>query len=396
MAESFHIDADLTGSGDNFDNQGLNIGFTFVPAVDGQVTGIRFRSTGTVSGTYMGALYSPVDDDPPNGSTNGTSLGAVTFGSVTATAWNVASFASAINVTAGQPYRARLHNTAGRYVARGGGFFGSAITRGNLTAIADGSTHATFILRNGTYLYDTNPTYPKDSNGACFFVDVVFEPAGGTTPVSSDLDLRWAVKTIVNSDVDLRWSVKNAVSSDVDLRWRVAQRVSSDADLRWAVKNQVSSDLDLRWRNRITVNSDLDLRWRLGSTVTSDLDLRWVVDSSLAVVNSDLDLRWRVRQQVTSDLALAWLVRQQVASDLDVRWRVFNVVSADHDFRWRVFNAVSTDLDLRWRVLLIVITDLNLRWIVVSDVVYESDLVADFSPALILADFTPITVAAEF
>lgn len=340
MAESFHIDADLTGGSDNFDNQGLNLGFTFVPAVDGQVTGIRFRSTATVSGTYTGALYSPVDDDPPNGSTNGTSLGTVTFGSVSTSAWNVASFAAAINVTAGQPYRARVHNTAGRYVARGGGFFGSAITRGNLTAIADGSTHATFILRNGTYIYDTNPAYPKDSNGACFFVDVVFEPAGGTTTVTSDLDIRWRVANIVTSDLDTRWRVRNVVTSDLDARWRVFNGVTSDLDTRWRVANRVTSDLDARWvvNTATTVTSDLDVRWRVANVVTSDVDARWRV---LNATQSDFDARWRVWTGVTSDIACTWRVAGTVISDLDARWIVTGRVTSDLDVRWTVGSDVA-------------------------------------------------------
>jgi hypothetical protein len=301
MAESFHIDADLAGGSDNFDNQGLNIGFTFVPVVDGEVTGIRFRSTGTVSGVYTGALYSPVDDDPPNGSTDGTIMDSVVFGTVNATAWNVASFSSPLPVTAGQPYRARVHNTAGRYVARGGGFFGSAITRGNLTAIADGSTHATFILRNGTYAYETAPDYPKDSNGACFFVDVVFEAGGGTTEVTRDLDVQWRVSSLVSSDADIRWSVANLVSSDLDVRWRVFTVVTGDLDVRWSVAGIVSSDFQALWQVASLVSSDLEARWLVSGLVASDLSVRWVV-----------------RARVTSDLRVLFIVVSDNVPESDV------------------------------------------------------------------------------
>lgn len=198
-----------------------------------------------------------------------------------------------------------------------------------------------------------------------------FTAPSTTTPVSSDLDLRWVVSNVVTSDLDLRWRVANVVSQDLDARWRVYNQISSDLDARWRVANRVNSDLDLRWRVANLVSSDADLRWRVFNVVTSDLDARWRVYNALS---NDLDLRWIVRNAVSQNLDLRWIVRNAVSSDLDARWRVANVVSQDLDARWRVRNAVSQDADIRWRVFNAVSSDADLRWRVYNAVSADADL----------------------
>lgn len=158
--------------------------------------------------------------------------------------------------------------------------------------------------------------------------------AASTTPVSSDLDLRWAVSTQVNSDLDLRWAVSTQVTSDLDLRWGVLTQVTSDLDLRWVSSSstvQVTSDLDLRWIVATRVTSDLDLRWLASTQVTSDLDLRW---TSRTVTNSDLNLQWATATLVSSDLDLRWAVATRVTSNLDLRWAVLLSVTSDLDLQW--------------------------------------------------------------
>lgn len=212
--------------------------------------------------------------------------------------------------------------------------------------------------------------------------------SSGTTPVTSDLDLRWRVNGRVSSDLDARWAVRSVVTSDSDLRWRVLNKVNSDLDLRWPVRNIASSDIDLRWRVNGRVSSDLDARWAVRSAVTSDSDLRWRVfgrvssDADLrwavrAAVSSDLDLRWAVQQSagtVTSLLDLRWGVGGRVTSDLDLRWPVRALVSSDLDARWGVRSGLSSNLDLRWRVLQVVESDLDARWIVRNRAFTDLDL----------------------
>jgi hypothetical protein len=145
---------------------------------------------------------------------------------------------------------------------------------------------------------------------------------GGTTTVTSDLDVRWSVATRVNSDLDVRWAVSNRVNSDLDVRWSVANRVTSDLDVQWSVANRVSSDLDVRWQ--------------VANQVTSDLAVLWNVEGATTQVVSDLDVRWSVANQVTSDLDIRWSVYNSVNSDLDVRWAVANLVTSDLSVRWSV------------------------------------------------------------
>lgn len=209
--------------------------------------------------------------------------------------------------------------------------------------------------------------------------------SSGTSTVTSDLDLRWAVRNVVTSDADLRWKVSNTVTQDLDLRWKVSNtvtsdvdlrwksyaQVTSDADLRWRVSNVVTSDVDLRWKVSNVVTSDCDLRWKVANTVTSDVDLRW---KSYAQVTSDCDLRWKSYAQITSDADLRWQVKNTVTQDVDLRWRVANQVTSDCDLRWIVRNQVTSDVDLRWRVSTVVTQDADLRWRVSNTVTSDCDL----------------------
>lgn len=212
-----------------------------------------------------------------------------------------------------------------------------------------------------------------------------------TTPVSSDLDVRWSVRSLVTADLDARWSVRGLVTADLDARWSVRNQVTASLDVRWSVRNRVTSDLDARWsvRNRITADADLrwsvrsrvqtdldarwrvfgtatqdaDLRWRVLGLVASDVDLRWrVADGGAAQVSSDLSIGWRVLGLVTANADLRWRVRQEVSNGLDVQWRIYGVVSASADLRWRVFERASSDLEARWAVLALAQRDVDLLW----------------------------------
>jgi hypothetical protein len=325
MAQSFYLDSDLTGSSDASDSA-VSLGFSFITSVPGTVTHIRFRANSSnVSGTYTGALYEITDDDPPAGSGGGTLMESATFGALAMGAWNVVALGAGVAIEADKPYRARVFTSAARYVAKANVFAAGNITRGSIIGLQDGAAPTGFTsLRNGTFFYDALASYPQDAfNAAAYFVDIVFEPDGGTSEVTSDLDVRWRVASLVSSDADIRWRVANLVSSDLDTRWRVFTVVTSDLDVRWSVAGIVSSDLQALWR--------------VASLVSSDLDVRWLVSGLVA-----------------SDLSVSWVVLGRVTSDL--------------------------------RVL----------FIVVSDNVPESDVVADFSPALLSADFAPVTVIAAF
>lgn len=143
----------------------------------GQVTAVAFYASSSVSGTYTAALYSVDASDPGTG----TLLGSATMGSApTPSAWNTVSI-TPVAVTAGVPYRAVIFSGDGRYVATSS-FFGSDLVNGDITADADGDTVGGFVIDQGTYRIDATLGYPNSNGGGtCYFVDVVFSTAAGTS-----------------------------------------------------------------------------------------------------------------------------------------------------------------------------------------------------------------------
>jgi Domain of unknown function (DUF4082) len=168
-----------TPGGFAFDATGISLGMTVVFAVAGSVKGARFYAHTSLSGgTYTAGFYS-VDtadsgsNDP--GSGTGTQLATATFGTMTAGAWNTVTFGSPVSVSANTPYRVVGYSSVGRYGSTSN-LFSSAITNGNITGVANNTSAGGLNIRNGTYNYATNISYPNDHfSGEGYFVDVIFE-----------------------------------------------------------------------------------------------------------------------------------------------------------------------------------------------------------------------------
>lgn len=161
-----------------FDATAISVGLTVKFALAGVVKGVKFYATSTLSGgTYTGGLYS-VDaadsgsNDP--GSGTGTSLASATYGTLTAGAWNTVTFGSPVSVAANTPYRIVGYTSVGRYGSTTS-LFSSDIVNGNITGIAANTSAGGLNIRNGTYNYATNISYPNDYFGEGYFVDVVYE-----------------------------------------------------------------------------------------------------------------------------------------------------------------------------------------------------------------------------
>jgi hypothetical protein len=155
-----------------------NIGTVFSSSANGNVTHIRwFFPTVLPTGTVIGALYSWTSDGL------GTLISQANFVAPVAGTWNTTALPSAVPITAGTFYVAVVF-TQDRYVATGGFFNGTSVTNGTLTAPADDTVTP---RRNGKFLQSApGLAYPTSFfNGNCFFVDVVFEEAGGNA-VSPD------------------------------------------------------------------------------------------------------------------------------------------------------------------------------------------------------------------
>jgi hypothetical protein len=137
------------------DPDAVELGTAFVPAVDGEVTTVRFFQGPGNTGTHTGSVWA----------SNGTRLATVTFTGETASGWQSAEFDSPVPVSAGQTYVVSYFAPQGRYAATPS-FFTTPLTSGDLSAPATG---------NGRFRYGASGGYPNDSwNSTNYFVDVVF------------------------------------------------------------------------------------------------------------------------------------------------------------------------------------------------------------------------------
>jgi hypothetical protein len=161
-----------------FDATAISVGMTVYFALPGVIRGVKYYATTTLSGgTYTGGVYSVDTADSgsndPGGGT-GTLLTSATYGTLTAGQWNTVTFGSPLTVAANTPYRITGYSSVGRYGSTTS-LFASDLTNGNITAPAANTSVAGKNIRNGTYNYATNISYPNDHFGEGYFVDVVYE-----------------------------------------------------------------------------------------------------------------------------------------------------------------------------------------------------------------------------
>ncbi|WP_146605756.1 DUF4082 domain-containing protein [Micromonospora craterilacus] len=135
------------------DNDAVEVGMRFVPAVDGDVYGVRFYKGPGNTGTHTGSLWS----------SGGGRLGTVTFTNETGSGWQTAYFPEVVPVSAGHEYVISYHTTVGQYSVTGGGL-ASSRTVGQLTVPASGAT----------YRYGPGDGFPSSSSSANYWVDLVF------------------------------------------------------------------------------------------------------------------------------------------------------------------------------------------------------------------------------
>lgn len=158
---------------------GITTSTTLHFVVDGTITHVRFyASSGVLTGTWTGAVWQVTGDDTGNAGT-GTLLGSkgVSAAGISASAWNTIALDTPISVTADTLYRVGLHTPAW-YVASNNFFAASGLTNGNILAdVRSSSRH------QGAFVINAALTYPTAvGSSANYFIDVVFEAAGGAAP----------------------------------------------------------------------------------------------------------------------------------------------------------------------------------------------------------------------
>ena len=169
--------------------QPLTLATTVTFSAPGTVPGGRFYAPATVgAGTFELVLYRVDTDDNPAATGTGTQLAAATFGALTPGAWNTALFSAPVTVTPGTAYRIGVRTSEGRYTATGGFFASAPLVNGYITGIQTGTDPVGIgALDDGSYIESTS-TYPnKTFNGACYFVDPLFDLGAIALPTAGPI-----------------------------------------------------------------------------------------------------------------------------------------------------------------------------------------------------------------
>jgi Domain of unknown function (DUF4082)/Bacterial Ig-like domain/Bacterial Ig domain/Secretion system C-terminal sorting domain len=147
----------------------VELGVKFRSTLNGFITGVRFYKTTGFTGTHIGELYS----------STGTRLAQATFTGETASGWQTVNFTTPVAIVSGTTYVAAYYNAKGYYVADDNGL-ATAITNGNLTALANGTDGT-----NGVYNYSaTTPIFPSSSfHSSNYWVDAIF--SSNVTPTAN-------------------------------------------------------------------------------------------------------------------------------------------------------------------------------------------------------------------
>jgi len=145
----------------------VELGVKFRSDVAGNITGIRFYKAAANTGTHVGNLWT----------STGTKLATATFTGETASGWQQVNFATPVAITANTVYVASYHSTIGHYSADENYFSATGFDNPPLHALADGASGG-----NGVYAYGASSAFPTSTWYTCnYWVDVVFQPAGGAT-----------------------------------------------------------------------------------------------------------------------------------------------------------------------------------------------------------------------
>jgi methionine-rich copper-binding protein CopC len=149
----------------------VSLGMTWIPAVDGDVTAVRFFKVAGDTGTHTGSLFSA----------DGALLSTGTFTGETAAGWQTLQLAAPVPVTAGTGYVVAYSTAEGRF-GYSRNYFSTSRSSGPLTAPADSPT-----AFNGRYVYAAGSPFPVSSGGGSnYWVDVVFTTQNMPPPPPSD------------------------------------------------------------------------------------------------------------------------------------------------------------------------------------------------------------------
>ena len=182
----------------NPDAQAVELGVKFRSATDGYITALRFyRGASNTGTTFVGHLWTA----------SGTQLAEATFPTGTPDGWQDVALATPVAISADTTYIASYHTSSG-YAVNTAYFTEanrSAFERPPLRALVNGEAGG-----NGVYNYGPSGSFPSNSVGSNYWVDVVFTTSTGpdTTPptVVSVTPAESSTRVRVTSDVTATFS----------------------------------------------------------------------------------------------------------------------------------------------------------------------------------------------
>jgi hypothetical protein len=148
-----------------YEDNPIEVGVKFVPAVDGHITGLRFYKGSINTGTHVGNLWTA----------GGQKMASAKFSNESASGWQTVTFSTPVAITANTTYVASYFSSLGRF-AVDRNYFSTTYNRYPLSAPAD---------RNGIYVYTSSGGFPSQSYASSnYWVDVIFRP-GTSVPTAT-------------------------------------------------------------------------------------------------------------------------------------------------------------------------------------------------------------------
>jgi hypothetical protein len=151
----------------------VELGVKFRSDSNGYIHGIRFYKYALNTGLHIGNLWT----------SDGALLGSVTFTGETSSGWQQANFKVPIPISANTTYIASYHATAGHWAKSPNYFTSAGADNGPLHALRSGVDGL-----NGVYRYGAAGSFPNQSCGTNYWVDVVLAYNVSTPATDTDGD----------------------------------------------------------------------------------------------------------------------------------------------------------------------------------------------------------------
>lgn len=313
MAQTLY-GSDVPAAPDNSDGVSYAMGTRFTPNVNGSATHGRWYfpanppGDGVSSDPVRVGIYRNSDE---------VLLGATEFPlSATLNSWNQVAFTTPISLESGVEYTVVIW-TYRRYVATGA-YFANPRTVGDITMPATAGRFGESPL---------GLAYPNGSfNNGAYFADLVFVPAGSTTPFTRDYSSTWRITNAFAQDYSSSWRITNSFNRDYSSTWRVSNAFTRDYASSWGIRNAFTRDYASIWNVSGGFTRDYTSSWNIRNSFTADYSSAWKVSNAFV-----------------RDYASSWniLADTSFVRDYSSTWRIRNGFTRDYLSRWNIGDPVA-------------------------------------------------------